>query len=101
MENINNKTSERWKLPVISTTEAFWVILPIDVRSSGLLFFSCAPYLTRIMSVYFRWETEPDYCSTIKKTPPYDKGTRLVDFIDMVILDFLMSRCTLRLRGQI
>lgn len=45
--------------------------------------------------VYFRWETEPDYCSTIKKTPPYDKGTRLVDFIDLVILDFLMSRCIL------
>ncbi|XP_053181726.1 extracellular serine/threonine protein kinase FAM20C-like [Scomber japonicus] len=38
-----------------------------------------------------KWETEPDYCSTIKKTPPYDKGTRLVDFMDMVILDFLMS----------
>nr|XP_061792070.1 extracellular serine/threonine protein kinase FAM20C-like [Nerophis lumbriciformis] len=38
-----------------------------------------------------RWETEPGYCSTIKKTAPYDKGTRLVDFIDMVILDFLMS----------
>ncbi|XP_047434044.1 extracellular serine/threonine protein kinase FAM20C [Mugil cephalus] len=38
-----------------------------------------------------KWETEPDYCSTVKKTPPYDKGTRLVDFMDMVILDFLMS----------
>ncbi|XP_044195013.1 extracellular serine/threonine protein kinase FAM20C-like [Thunnus albacares] len=38
-----------------------------------------------------KWETEADYCSTIKKTPPYDKGTRLVDLIDMVILDFLMS----------
>ncbi|XP_030595050.1 extracellular serine/threonine protein kinase FAM20C-like [Archocentrus centrarchus] len=38
-----------------------------------------------------KWETEPDYCSTVKKTPPYDKGTRLVDFIDMVILDFLMG----------
>ncbi|XP_034543519.1 extracellular serine/threonine protein kinase FAM20C [Notolabrus celidotus] len=38
-----------------------------------------------------KWETEPDYCSTVKKTAPYDKGTRLVDFMDMVILDFLMS----------
>ncbi|XP_063331835.1 extracellular serine/threonine protein kinase FAM20C-like [Pelmatolapia mariae] len=38
-----------------------------------------------------KWETEPEYCSMVKKTPPYDKGTRLVDFIDMVILDFLMS----------
>ena len=45
-----------------------------------------------MMSVCFRWESEPDYCSTVKKTPPYDKGTRLVDFIDLVILDFLMSR---------
>lgn len=44
------------------------------------------------MSVCFRWESEPDYCSTVKKTPPYDKGTRLVDFIDLVVLDFLMSR---------
>ncbi|XP_069545654.1 extracellular serine/threonine protein kinase FAM20C-like [Brachyistius frenatus] len=38
-----------------------------------------------------KWKTEPDYCSTVKKTSPYDQGTRLVDFIDLVILDFLMS----------
>uniref|UniRef100_A0A8P4JX25 Family with sequence similarity 20 member C, like n=1 Tax=Dicentrarchus labrax TaxID=13489 RepID=A0A8P4JX25_DICLA len=38
-----------------------------------------------------KWRTDPDYCSTVKKTSPYNKGTRLVDFIDMVILDFLMS----------
>ncbi|XP_008294463.1 extracellular serine/threonine protein kinase FAM20C-like [Stegastes partitus] len=38
-----------------------------------------------------KWETQPDYCATVKKTPPYDKGTRLVDFMDMVILDFLMG----------
>ncbi|XP_078022513.1 extracellular serine/threonine protein kinase FAM20C [Epinephelus lanceolatus] len=38
-----------------------------------------------------KWETEPDYCSTVTKTAPYNKGTRLVDFIDMAILDFLMS----------
>ncbi|XP_045902965.1 extracellular serine/threonine protein kinase FAM20C-like [Micropterus dolomieu] len=37
------------------------------------------------------WESDANYCSTVKKSPPYDKGTRLVDFIDMVILDFLMS----------
>lgn len=41
--------------------------------------------------VCFRWETQSDYCSSVKKTSPYNKGTRLVDFIDMVILDFLMS----------
>lgn len=39
----------------------------------------------------FRWETQPNYCTTVKKTPPYDEGTRLVDFMDMIILDFLMS----------
>ncbi|CAG5928786.1 unnamed protein product [Menidia menidia] len=38
-----------------------------------------------------KWETNPEYCSTVKKTSPYDKGTRLVDFMDMVILDFLMT----------
>lgn len=38
-----------------------------------------------------KWETDPDYCSSVKKTAPYDKGTRLVDFMDMVILDYLMS----------
>uniref|UniRef100_A0A3Q2UA59 Family with sequence similarity 20 member C, like n=1 Tax=Fundulus heteroclitus TaxID=8078 RepID=A0A3Q2UA59_FUNHE len=38
-----------------------------------------------------KWETDPNYCATVKKTAPYDKGTRLVDFIDLVILDFLMS----------
>ncbi|XP_060946821.1 extracellular serine/threonine protein kinase FAM20C-like [Limanda limanda] len=38
-----------------------------------------------------KWETEPDYCSKVKTTPPYDKGSRLLDFMDMVVLDFLMS----------
>nr|XP_046228929.1 extracellular serine/threonine protein kinase FAM20C-like [Scatophagus argus]XP_046228938.1 extracellular serine/threonine protein kinase FAM20C-like [Scatophagus argus]XP_046228946.1 extracellular serine/threonine protein kinase FAM20C-like [Scatophagus argus] len=38
-----------------------------------------------------KWESDPHYCSMVKKTPPYNKGTRLLDFIDMVILDFLMS----------
>lgn len=47
--------------------------------------------LGNMNSVCFRWETDPDYCATVKKTPPYDKGTRLVDFMDLVILDFLMS----------
>uniref|UniRef100_A0A3Q3WYT6 FAM20 C-terminal domain-containing protein n=1 Tax=Mola mola TaxID=94237 RepID=A0A3Q3WYT6_MOLML len=37
------------------------------------------------------WESQPSYCSTVKKTVPYNEGTTLVDFIDMVILDFLMS----------
>ncbi|XP_053708292.1 extracellular serine/threonine protein kinase FAM20C [Synchiropus splendidus] len=37
------------------------------------------------------WETDPDYCDQVKQTPPYNSGTRLVDLMDMVILDFLMS----------
>ncbi|XP_055074205.2 extracellular serine/threonine protein kinase FAM20C [Misgurnus anguillicaudatus] len=37
------------------------------------------------------WETDPDYCDSVKTSPPYDRGTRLVDLIDMSILDFLMS----------
>ncbi|KAJ8363258.1 hypothetical protein SKAU_G00120890 [Synaphobranchus kaupii] len=38
-----------------------------------------------------QWEKDPDYCTKVKATPPYDRGTRLVDLIDMAILDFLMS----------
>uniref|UniRef100_A0A3B3R7Y3 Family with sequence similarity 20 member C, like n=1 Tax=Paramormyrops kingsleyae TaxID=1676925 RepID=A0A3B3R7Y3_9TELE len=38
-----------------------------------------------------QWEKDPDFCGTVKKTLPYNKGTRLVDLIDMTILDFLMS----------
>ncbi|XP_019121543.1 extracellular serine/threonine protein kinase FAM20C [Larimichthys crocea] len=38
-----------------------------------------------------QWETDPAYCDTVKQTPPYNHGTRLVDLIDMAVLDFLMS----------
>ncbi|XP_038136285.1 extracellular serine/threonine protein kinase FAM20C [Cyprinodon tularosa] len=38
-----------------------------------------------------QWEKDPAYCDTVKKTPPYNHGTRLVDLIDMAVLDFLMS----------
>ncbi|KAM7372278.1 hypothetical protein PAMP_009457 [Pampus punctatissimus] len=38
-----------------------------------------------------KWEKDPAYCDTVKQTPPYNHGTRLVDLIDMAILDFLMS----------
>ncbi|XP_030045934.1 extracellular serine/threonine protein kinase FAM20C-like [Microcaecilia unicolor] len=37
------------------------------------------------------WEMNSDYCVHVKKTPPYDHGTRLLDLIDMSILDFLMG----------
>uniref|UniRef100_A0A3P9M2D9 FAM20 C-terminal domain-containing protein n=1 Tax=Oryzias latipes TaxID=8090 RepID=A0A3P9M2D9_ORYLA len=38
-----------------------------------------------------QWETNPAYCDKVKQTPPYNDGTRLVDLIDMAVLDFLMS----------
>ncbi|XP_019732937.1 extracellular serine/threonine protein kinase FAM20C-like [Hippocampus comes] len=38
-----------------------------------------------------QWEKDPAYCDTVKQTPPYNHGTRLVDVIDMAILDFLMG----------
>ncbi|XP_011602005.2 uncharacterized protein isoform X1 [Takifugu rubripes] len=38
-----------------------------------------------------QWEKVPAYCDTVKQTPPYNRGTRLVDLIDMAVLDFLMS----------
>ncbi|XP_068178253.1 extracellular serine/threonine protein kinase FAM20C-like [Antennarius striatus] len=38
-----------------------------------------------------KWESDPDYCSGVKTTPPYNKGTRLVDLMDLVVLDFLMG----------
>uniref|UniRef100_A0A4W6D2Z2 FAM20 C-terminal domain-containing protein n=1 Tax=Lates calcarifer TaxID=8187 RepID=A0A4W6D2Z2_LATCA len=37
------------------------------------------------------WEKDLTYCDTVKQTPPYNHGTRLVDLIDMAVLDFLMS----------
>ncbi|XP_016533889.1 extracellular serine/threonine protein kinase FAM20C-like isoform X2 [Poecilia formosa] len=37
------------------------------------------------------WEKDAAYCDTVKETPPYNRGTRLVDLIDMAVLDFLMS----------
>ncbi|KAJ7984697.1 hypothetical protein DPEC_G00357440 [Dallia pectoralis] len=37
------------------------------------------------------WEVDPDYCEEVKQTPPYDSGSRLLDIMDMTILDFLMG----------
>lgn len=39
-----------------------------------------------------RWEVDPDYCDEVKQTPPYDRGTRLLDVMDMTIFDFLMGK---------
>ncbi|XP_072129108.1 extracellular serine/threonine protein kinase FAM20C-like [Mobula birostris] len=38
-----------------------------------------------------KWEVNPRYCDKVKKTVPYNAGTRLIDLIDMIILDFLMG----------
>ncbi|AWP18638.1 putative extracellular serine/threonine protein kinase FAM20C-like [Scophthalmus maximus] len=38
-----------------------------------------------------QWQKDPSYCDTVKQTPPYNHGTRLVDLIDMAVLDFLMG----------
>lgn len=38
------------------------------------------------------WETDASYCeNVVKKTPPYDAGRRLLDLIDMSLLDFLIG----------
>ena len=38
-----------------------------------------------------RWELNPNYCVQVRETPPYDRGHRLLDLIDMSVLDFLMG----------
>lgn len=38
------------------------------------------------------WETDPAYCeNVVKKSPPYDSGRRMLDLMDMAILDFLIG----------
>lgn len=38
-----------------------------------------------------QWEVDGDYCDLIRSTPPYDRGRRLLDIVDMAVLDFLMG----------
>jgi hypothetical protein len=38
-----------------------------------------------------QWETEDNYCSLVREIPPYDRGRRLYDLMDMAVLDFLMG----------
>lgn len=35
--------------------------------------------------------SDADYCSLVKQIPPYDEGHRLLDLIDMSVLDFLIG----------
>ncbi|KAK2512732.1 hypothetical protein Q9233_016018 [Columba guinea] len=37
------------------------------------------------------WELNPNYCAQVRETPPYDRGHRLLDLIDLTVLDFLMG----------
>ncbi|NXX98833.1 FA20C kinase, partial [Centropus bengalensis] len=37
------------------------------------------------------WELNPNYCAQVRETPPYDSGHRLLDLMDMTVLDFLMG----------
>ncbi|NWH65833.1 FA20C kinase, partial [Geococcyx californianus] len=37
------------------------------------------------------WELNSNYCTQVREMPPYDRGHRLLDLIDMTILDFLMG----------
>ncbi|RWS29205.1 extracellular serine/threonine protein-like protein [Leptotrombidium deliense] len=38
------------------------------------------------------WETDQTYCDTVvRKYPPYNKGRRLLDLMDMAVLDFLIG----------
>lgn len=37
------------------------------------------------------WESNPDYCSTVKNTRPYEMAPRLLDLIDISVFDFLIS----------
>ena len=39
------------------------------------------------------WEVYDDLCEKVKKRPPYNSGRRLLDIIDMSVLDFLMGQC--------
>ncbi|PBC28349.1 Dentin matrix protein [Apis cerana cerana] len=38
-----------------------------------------------------QWEHDSDYCSLVKEIPPYHEGRRLLDLMDMAVLDFLMG----------
>lgn len=37
------------------------------------------------------WEMDANYCSVIKTIEPYDAGRRLLDIMDMAVLDYLSN----------
>ncbi|XP_068230432.1 extracellular serine/threonine protein CG31145-like isoform X2 [Palaemon carinicauda] len=38
-----------------------------------------------------QWEVDDEYCDLVKEVHPYNEGRRLLDIMDMSILDFLMG----------
>ncbi|XP_066490263.1 extracellular serine/threonine protein kinase FAM20C-like [Tiliqua scincoides] len=37
------------------------------------------------------WELNQNYCTQVRQTPPYDSVSRLLNLLDMTVLDFLMG----------
>ncbi|XP_053114436.1 extracellular serine/threonine protein kinase FAM20C-like isoform X2 [Hemicordylus capensis] len=37
------------------------------------------------------WELDQDYCVHVRRTPPYNRVSRLLNLVDMTVLDFLMG----------
>lgn len=38
-----------------------------------------------------QWEVDDEYCELVKEVHPYNEGRRLLDLMDMAVLDFLMG----------
>uniref|UniRef100_A0A8D9F1Y7 Extracellular serine/threonine protein CG31145 n=1 Tax=Cacopsylla melanoneura TaxID=428564 RepID=A0A8D9F1Y7_9HEMI len=38
-----------------------------------------------------QWEHDADYCDIVREIPPYNQGRRLLDLMDMAVLDFLIG----------
>jgi len=38
-----------------------------------------------------QWQLDDNYCSLVREVPPYSHGRRLLDLVDMAVLDFLMG----------
>jgi len=38
-----------------------------------------------------KWENDPDFCDVVRDVHPYNAGRRLLDVMDLAILDFLMG----------
>lgn len=43
------------------------------------------------MKYWAHWQTNPAWCHTVRHTPPFDSGRRLLDVMDLAVLDFLIG----------